>query len=241
MSEEGTGVSEEFGKEFWEERYRGHAAAGARRPNPQLITEAGGLPPGTALDAGCGEGADAVWLASRGWRVTAVDIAAIALRRAREHAQALGDAVASRIEWIEADLTTWAPAAGHFDLVSTHYVHPAAARDALFRRLAASVAPGGTLLVVGHHPSAPQVHVSHATAREVHFTAEEIAAGLDPDRWDIAVAEARTRSVTAHDGREIALRDAVLRARRRLDGHVQRPSDSRPSLILKNLTSLMDE
>jgi hypothetical protein len=96
-------------------------------------------------------------------------------------------------------------------------VHPAASRDALFRRLAASVAPGGTLLVVGHHPSAPQAHVSQAASREVHFTADEVASGLDPDRWEIAVAEARTRPATAHDGHEMVLRDAVLRARRRLD------------------------
>ncbi|MFF8846377.1 class I SAM-dependent methyltransferase [Streptomyces sp. NPDC015127] len=212
-------MSEEFGKEFWEERYRGHTTAHGRRPNVQLVTEAGDLAPGTALDAGCGEGADAVWLASRGWRVTAVDIAGTALRRAREHAETLGPAVASRIEWVEADLTSWTPTGDHFDLVSTHYVHPAASRDALFRRLAAAVAPGGTLLVVGHHPSAPQPHVSHAAAPEVHFTAEDVAAGLDPDRWDIAVADARTRSVTAHDGHEITLRDAVLRARRRLDGN----------------------
>ncbi|MFP1625276.1 class I SAM-dependent methyltransferase [Streptomyces sp. 5K101] len=192
--------------------------AGARRPNPQLVTEPGTLPPGRALDAGCGEGADAIWLASRGWCVTAVDIAATALGRAREHAEALDAAAASRIEWIEADLTTWTPAAAHFDLVSTHYVHPAGVRDALFRRLAASVAPGGTLLVVGHHPSAPQEPVAHAASREVHFTAEDVAAGLDPDRWEIVVAEARARSVAAHDGRETVLHDAVLRARKRLRG-----------------------
>ncbi|MFE3452586.1 class I SAM-dependent methyltransferase [Nonomuraea sp. NPDC059194] len=208
-------MSEEFSKAYWEERYGGHAAAHGRRPNPQLVTETGDLPPGTALDAGCGEGADAIWLAAHGWRVTAVDIAATALGRAREHAETLGADLAKRIDWVEADLTEWTPAEEHFDLVSTHYAHPAGSREALFRRLAAAVAPGGTLLIVGHHPSAPQPAVSHASAPRVHFTAEEIAASLDPGRWEIVVAETRTRSATAHDGHQITVRDAVLRACRR--------------------------
>lgn len=207
-------MSEAFDKAFWEERYRGHTTAGGRRPNPQLVAEAADLAPGTALDAGCGEGADAIWLASHGWQVTAVDIATAALRHAREHAETLGADVSGRIDWVSADLTSWTPTEEHYDLVSTHYVHLAASRDALFRRLAAAVAPGGTLLIVGHHPS-NRTTGSHAAAPEVHFTAEEIAAGLDPDRWEIAVAEARTRTATGHDGHEITLRDAVLRARRR--------------------------
>ncbi|WP_051864530.1 class I SAM-dependent methyltransferase [Streptosporangium roseum] len=207
-------MSEEFGEAYWEERYRGHSAVHSGRPNPQLVAEAGDLAPGTALDAGCGEGADAVWLASRGWRVTAVDIAATALRRARERAETLGADVAGRIDWAQADLTDWTPAEEHFDLVCAHYVHPAASREALFRRLAASVAPGGTLLIVDHHPSHPQAATAHASAPKAHVTAEELAAGLDPDRWDIAVAEARTRTATDHHGHEITLHDAVLRARR---------------------------
>ncbi|GAB2933232.1 class I SAM-dependent methyltransferase [Micromonospora polyrhachis] len=205
-------MSEEFDRTFWEERYRSHTTNHHGRPNPQLIAETGELVPGTALDAGCGEGADAIWLASRGWRVTAVDIATTALRRAQEHAETLGGEIASRIDWVAADLTSWTPPDAHFDLVSTHYAHPATSPDVLFRRLAAAVAPGGTLLVVGHHPSD---HISHGAGPEVHFTAEEIAASLDPDRWDILVAEARSRSVTDHGGREITIRDAVLRGRRR--------------------------
>lgn len=204
-------MSGEFGEGYWEERYRSHAAVHSGRPNPQLVTEVGDLAPGRALDAGCGEGADAAWLAVRGWQVTAVDLATTALRRARGHAETLGADVAGRIDWVPADLTGWTAPRKRFDLVSTHYLHPAAARDALFRRLAESVARGGTLLVVGHHPSGPQ----HASAPEVCFTAEEVAAVLEPGRWDVVVAEARTRSATGHDGREVALRDTVLRARRR--------------------------
>ncbi|MEV8567987.1 bifunctional NAD(P)/FAD-dependent oxidoreductase/class I SAM-dependent methyltransferase [Streptomyces sp. NPDC051322] len=208
-------ASEEFGKAFWEERYRGqHAPADGRQPNPQLVTETGELAPGTALDAGCGEGADAIWLASHGWRVTAVDIADAALRHARKHAETLGGDITSRIDWVQADLTGWVPPEEHFDLVSTHYVHVAADRAALFRRLAASVAPGGTLLIVGHQSGDAETAAPHASSA-VHFTAEEIAADLDPERWDIAVTEARTRSAPTHDGHEVTLRDAVVRARRR--------------------------
>ncbi|MGH3951669.1 MAG: class I SAM-dependent methyltransferase [Pseudonocardiaceae bacterium] len=208
-------MSEQFGKAYWEDRYRAHNAVHRRRPNPQLVTEAGDLAPGTALDAGCGEGADAIWLASRGWLVTAVDIAATALRRAREHAETLGADITSRIDWVQADLTSWTPTEEHFDLVSAHYVHPAKPREALFRRLAAAVAPAGTLLIVGHHASDLQTTTSPAPAPGAHVTAEEVAASLEPDRWDIAVAEARSRSDTAHDGHEVTIHDAVLRARKR--------------------------
>lgn len=89
------------------------------------MAQAGDLAPGTALDAVCGEGTDAIWLASRGWQVTAVDFATIALRRAREHADTFGADITRRIDWVQADLTSWTPTEEHFDLVSAHYVHPA--------------------------------------------------------------------------------------------------------------------
>ena len=209
-------MSEKFGRPYWEERYRHRTTALAAPPHPHLVAEAGSLPAGTALDAGCGEGAEAVWLASRGWRVTAVDIAAGALRRARERAEPLGAEVTGRIDWVRADLTAWTPRAGLFDLVTTHYAHPGTSHDALFRGLAAAVAPGGTLVVVGHHPSAPRDTGSHAPAPESGITVEEVTACLERDQWDITVAEARTRSVTGHAGRTAMLHDTVLSARRRV-------------------------
>ncbi|GAA4632277.1 class I SAM-dependent methyltransferase [Actinoallomurus vinaceus] len=208
-------MSEEFDQRYWEDRYRGRTAVWSGRPNAQLVAEAGDLTPGTALDAGCGEGADAVWLAARGWRVTAVDFAITALSRAREHTENLVDGIADRIDWVPADLTDWTPATERFDLVSAHYMHfPAAPREALFRRLAAAVAPGGTLLIVGHHPSDLQT-IQRPFGSERFFTAEEVAADLDPDRWDVVVAEARPRPATGDDGQEVTIHDAVLRARRR--------------------------
>ncbi|WP_082159262.1 bifunctional 2-polyprenyl-6-hydroxyphenol methylase/3-demethylubiquinol 3-O-methyltransferase UbiG [Micromonospora sp. HK10] len=195
-------VSQEFGAAYWEERYR-HADGSGHGPNPQLVTEVADLPPGTALDAGCGEGADARWLAERGWRVTAVDISPTALDRAsrREHT--------GRVDWVRADLTSWAPAERHFDLVSAHYVHPAGSPEELVDRLAAGVAPGGTLLIVGHAPGESSPHAPRS-----HVTAEQLAAGLDATEWDVLVAEVRVRPVR-HDGHGTVLRDAVLRARRR--------------------------
>jgi SAM-dependent methyltransferase len=198
---------------FWEERYRsGAERVGGRRPNPQLVAEVGDVAPATALDAGCGEGSDAVWLASRGFRVTAVDVSPTALGRARELAAACGPEVAGRIAWVEADLTSFTPE-GLFDLVVACYVHVAGPADELHRRLAAAVAPGGTLLVVGHHPSDPHSH-AHADVPGVQVTPEEVAAVLLPEDWDVAVAEARTRRVD-HDGREVVFCDVVVRARRR--------------------------
>ncbi|MDI5942806.1 methyltransferase domain-containing protein, partial [Micromonospora sp. DH15] len=137
-----------FEEAAWEERYRARPAVWSGRPNPQLVAEATGLPAGRALDVGCGEGADAGWLAGRGWRVTAVDISATALERAAAHAAAAGPEVADRIEWLHADLRVTPPAEGAYDLVSAQFMHlPGAARRELVARLAAAVAPGGTLLI----------------------------------------------------------------------------------------------
>ncbi len=205
-----------FDEQSWEERYRSRTAVWSGQPNLQLVAEAAGLDPGTALDVGSGEGADAIWLASRGWRVTAVDFATTALQRAAAHAQAGGAEVAGRIDWVHADLTTWAPPNQQFDLVSAQFMHlPAAGRQELFGRLAAGVAPGGMLLIVSHHPSDLRTTVPRPPMPELFYTAEEAGASLAPGRWDILVAEARPRRVSDPEGQEVTIHDAVLRARRR--------------------------
>lgn len=195
-----------FTKAYWDEHYDSRAPGAAHPPNPYLVAAAQHLPPGRALDAGCGEGAETIWLATRGWQVTAVDIAATALDRARRRAETSG--LTDGIDWIQADLTEWTPAEGQFDLVCSHYVHPATSPGDLFRRLAAAVAPGGTLLLVGHHPSD---HHTSGTP-EAHVEIGDLAAALDPARWDIVVAEDRSRTMS-HGGREITLHDTVLQAR----------------------------
>ncbi|GAA0845244.1 bifunctional NAD(P)/FAD-dependent oxidoreductase/class I SAM-dependent methyltransferase [Streptosporangium amethystogenes subsp. fukuiense] len=205
-----------FSEQAWEERYRSRDAVWSGRPNPQLVAETADLPPGTALDVGCGEGADALWLAERGWRVTAADFATVALRRGAEHAEALGAEVAGRIDWVHADLTGWAPDEGRFDLVTAHFMHlPKEQREALHTRLAAAVAPGGTLLIVGHHFSDLETTMPRLNVPEMFFTAEEVAHSLDPDLWDILVTDTRPRLADDPEGRQVTIHDAILRARRR--------------------------
>src|SRR6266508_6306774 len=205
-----------FEQDAWEERYRTKPAVWSGRPNPQLVAEATGLTPGRALDVGCGEGADAVWLAERGWRVTAVDIAPTALRRAAAHAATAGAQIAARIEWTHADLRHEAPAEGAYDLVSSQFMHlPGDARRDLFAQLAAAVAPGGTLLIVGHHPSDLQTTAHRMHFPDMMFTGEQVASSLDPTAWQVLAAEARPRVAVDPEGRDVTIHDAVLVARRR--------------------------
>jgi SAM-dependent methyltransferase len=146
-------VAIQFSQDFWDDRYRSAGRLWSGQPNPQLVAQAADLTPGAALDVGCGEGADAIWLASRGWTVTAVDISAVALERAAGHADERGDEIARRISWRQADLRSWDPGPERYDLVSAQFMYlPAAELESLHRRLAAAVRPGGTLLVVLHHP-----------------------------------------------------------------------------------------
>jgi SAM-dependent methyltransferase len=202
-----------FDRDFWEERWsqvlREHGDQIARRPpNTHLTGEVESLYPGRALDAGCGHGSDTLWLAARGWRVTAVDFSAAALAHARSTAEALGSDVAERIDWVEGDLATWTPQPGHYDLVSCLYVHIAGSVEEMVRRMAAGVAPGGTLLLVGHRPVDPATGAATPAAGQVQVSVDAVAAALDPDRWEFAVAEDRQR---AQAGSGV---DAVICARR---------------------------
>lgn len=205
----------EYDRESWEERWaqalRVHGERLAERPpNAHLTGEAAGLRPGRALDAGCGHGAEALWLAGRGWSVTAVDFSATALARARESAEALGDEVAGRVAWVEADLGTWTPEAGVFDLVLCLHVHVAGSVGEMIRRLGAGVAPGGTLLLAGHRPVDPATGAATAAAGQVQVSVGDARASLDPGEWEILVAEERRRTTGP------AGVDAVIRARRLL-------------------------
>jgi SAM-dependent methyltransferase len=205
---------------FWDARYASAPAIWSGRPNPQLVTAAADLAASTALDIGCGEGADAVWLAGRGWRVTAVDISSVALERAADHARTLGPAVAGMITWRQADLTGEVEFDELFGLVSAQFMHlPRPDRDALHRRLADLVAPGGTLLVVGHHPSDLDT-AAHARPHrgDLLFLPEEIVALLDPSLWTIVAAESRPRTMIDGAGLTLQVADAVLVARRIAEG-----------------------
>ncbi|MDQ2583938.1 class I SAM-dependent methyltransferase [Saccharothrix yanglingensis] len=223
-------MTHDFDEDYWEGHWRRVPRDGrgkAVEPNPHLVREVGDLPPGTALEAGCGEGTEAIWLASRGWRVTAADISADVLARAAARDTGSRDAPT----WVRADLTTWQPDA-RFDLVTTHYAHPATSQSEFHDRIAGWVAPGGTLLIVGHAHVEAHAHSGHGhtaghghTGREhagghpppaeASATAAGITARLDPDDWEVVTAEERTRTLTAPDGRAVPLHDVVVRATRR--------------------------
>ena len=132
----------------WDSRYSERdGAKWSGRPNGRLIVEVAGLTPGRALDVGCGEGADAIWLARSGWAVTAIDISDVALGRAREAARLAGVAV----EWVCGDALQTVFPAGSFALVSLQYpALPKAAGEVAARTLLGSVRPGGLLLAVFH-------------------------------------------------------------------------------------------
>ncbi|GAA1252053.1 class I SAM-dependent methyltransferase [Pseudonocardia aurantiaca] len=205
-------IDERFTARFWDERYSSASRIWSGDPNPQLVSEAGALDPGTALDAGCGEGGDAHWLARRGWQVTAVDVSAVALERGAAHAE---PDISGRIDWQCADLTTWAPDRA-YDLVNAQFMHfPRALREPLFARLADAVSPAGTLLIVGHHPSDMQTTMPRPPEPDLFFTAEEAANSLDTQRWDVITAASRPRMARDPEGREVTIHDAVLHARRR--------------------------
>jgi cyclopropane fatty-acyl-phospholipid synthase-like methyltransferase len=184
-------------------------------PNPQLVCEVAALTPGSALDVGCGEGADAMWLAERGWTVLALDLSIVAIERCAGVARGAGQAIADRIEWRQADILNWTPAEAGFDLVSSQFVHlEASFRKAYFRRLAAAVAPGGTLLIVGHHPSDRNTTIRRPRAGDALFPPEDVVAALDTASWDVVVADARPRTVMDAEGRPVTVHDTVVRARR---------------------------
>jgi 2-polyprenyl-3-methyl-5-hydroxy-6-metoxy-1,4-benzoquinol methylase len=204
----------EYDRNFWEQRWsqvvREHGdRVGQRPPNAHLTAEVADLRPGRALDAGCGHGSDALWLAARGWQVTGVDFAATALAYARSTAEALGPHVAAQIDWIEADLATWAPARDEYDLVICMYVHVARSVEEMVKRRAARVARSGTLFMVGHRPSDPATGAATAAAGQVQVSVEPALAALDSERWELLVAADRPRPIA---GTGV---DAVIRALRR--------------------------
>ncbi len=203
-----------FDRDAWERRWqqalREHAdTVSSRPPNAHFLAEVAGLPAGRALDAGCGHGAEALWLAAAGWRVTAVDFSVTALEQARSTARSLGQEIADRVDWVEGDLGTWAPAPRGFDLVSCLYVHVAGSVEEMVARLGTGVAPGGTLFLVGHLPVDPATGAPSPAAGQVQVTVDSALDALDPLEWEVLVSEERPRSAAGSGV------DAVVRAVRR--------------------------
>ena len=199
---------------FWEDHYRGREKRPSVRPGAVLREVAGPLEPGSALDLGCGEGGDAVWLATRGWRVTAVDVSETALKRTKEHAAKAG--VGDRVDVVRHDLGQSFPE-GEFDLVSVQFLHsPVESFDEgrVLRRAADAVAFGGLLLVVGHASVAPW---SWNQGRDVRFpTPGEVlgSIGLDMQLWDVEILDSPEREATGPGGETATVKDNVVALRR---------------------------
>ncbi len=178
----------------WEARY-GASAMWTGKVNAHLKEWIGSHPdtsPGTAIDLACGEGGDAIWLATRGWHVTGVDFARAAMVRATAAAEARG----VEATWVVADLTTWV-AEISADLVTVSFLHePEHVRAAVWRSAARAVAEGGTLLITGH---APDVAGAPGPPAEMRFTAEEVVSALGAP-WRADVREARRDGIGRHAG-----------------------------------------
>lgn len=193
---------------FWDSKYRAQDKLWSGNANGVLVAETSSLPPGRALDVGCGEGADARWLAERGWQVTGVDVSQVALDRA---AAVSGDLP---VRWVRLDLATNAPAGGSYDLVSAQYFPlPRSEGDPAARGLLDAVAAGGTLLVAGHDLSEMPAHTEDGVDPADYYRPDEVAALLD-DAWTVVINETRPRVGSAASSSQHT-RDAVLLAHRR--------------------------
>lgn len=201
-----------FNAAFWDRRYRGTGQVWSGEPNSALVEEVSSFTPGTALDVGCGEGADVIWLAGQGWQVTGVDFSAHALGRAAGHTPA---DLAGRTTWQQADIRDWRPGEGPlYDLVTASFLHfPAPVRRPVFAALAARTAPDGHLVIVGHHPGDLGTAVPRPPEPDLFYTADDLAADLPAPTWTVITRTARPRTVTAPDGAPVIVHDTVLTAR----------------------------
>jgi SAM-dependent methyltransferase len=194
----------------WDRRYSDSEQLWSGRPNGALVAEVAGLTPGRVLDVGCGEGADAVWLAGRGWEVTALEVSGVALERAARHAAEAG----VDVRWVHAGLVEAALPAASFDLVSAQY--PALLRTpdaAAERALLAAVAPGGVLLLVHH--AGMETHAPEDDEFDpADYVWPSMVAALLDDHWVVEVDEVRPRVAPEGGAGAHHAEDVVLRARR---------------------------
>lgn len=201
--------------EFWESRYADSERVWSGRPNATLVDVAAQLPPARALDLGCGEGADAIWLAQQGWHVTGVDISPSAIDRAASAAHAVG-VPRERIRFLVADLADWQPTE-RYGLVTASFLQSPVElpRAHVLRRAAEAIEPGGRLLVIAH--AAPPSWTSAPDIGDHRFLTpgEQLAElALDAADWSVELAETRRRAITAPDGSPSTLDDTVILLRR---------------------------
>jgi SAM-dependent methyltransferase len=209
-------MTEHGAEAFWENRYAGDERVWTGEPNQALVDVVGDFAPGRALDLGCGEGGDSIWLAQHGWRVTAVDIATNALTRAEDMATRRG-VISGRIAWVVADLASWRPTEA-YDLVSACFLQSPLdfPRTDVLRAAASAVAPGGHLLVVAHADSPPWSE-SHDHARHpcIDPSSELADLELEATAWTALARDVRARQATGPHGERATLHDSVVLLRRR--------------------------
>ncbi|MBK7323039.1 MAG: AMP-binding protein [Candidatus Microthrix sp.] len=199
--------------QYWEARYLDRPQVWSGKVNPVLAAEAAGRHPGTALDLGCGEGGDALWLAERGWTVTAVDISQTALDRGA--AQAAERGLSTSIVWQRHELGSSFPT-GEYDLVSAQFLHSqvALARAEILQQAMGAVAPGGTLLIVSHAEFPPWADVAD-DAPAMPSPDDELAdLSVDRARWEVQRCETAARLATGPGGQEATLVDGIIKLRR---------------------------
>ncbi|MCS7481313.1 class I SAM-dependent methyltransferase [Umezawaea endophytica] len=196
-------------EEFWDAHYRARAGVWLGRANAVLVDVVASLPPGTALDLGCAEGADAVWLAARGWRVTAADVSPTALARAAAHAVDAG----VEVDLQHHDLARTFPE-GTFDLVSAQYLQSPLdfPRAEVLRKAANAVTPGGLLLVVEHGSVAPWSWNQDAEFPTPEESLAEI--GLDRTAWRVERLGAPQREAIGPNRQTATVADIVIALRR---------------------------
>ncbi len=201
-------------KEHWEQHYGERDQVWSGRVNVRMAEVATSLTPATALDLGCGEGGDAIWLAEHGWHVTAVDISETALQRAAAAATARG--VGDRIEFAQHDLSDGFPE-GTFDLISAQFLHSMVPLDRprILKHAAGAVRPGGRLLIVDH--AGPPPWASKLDHHHEFPSADEVVAALDlvDAEWDRERVDAVEREATGPDGETATWVDNVIVLRRR--------------------------
>lgn len=194
----------------WDERYGASQLVWGSGPNRFLVEEVTDLRPGTALDVACGEGRNAIWLASTGWQVVGVDFSPVGLEKARQLATQWGVTV----DWVQAELTTWEPPST-YDLVVVMYLHlPGDLRRGVLTRMARAVAPGGTLLVVAHDLLNLSEGVGGPQDPAVLYGPDDVVGDIGPV-LTIERAEHVRRPVSTPEGEATAI-DVLVRARRLL-------------------------
>ena len=193
-------------REDWDRRYASVENLWAVKPNRFLAAEVADLPPGRALDLACGEGQNAIWLATLGWDVTGVDYSKVAIDKARARAEREGVGV----DFACADLVEYAPESGGFDLVVVLYLHiPSSQRALVHAKASAAVAPGGTFLLLGHDLTNATEGVGGPSDHDLLYTADEIASelpGLDIEKATTVLRDVHGQSRDAID--------TLVRARR---------------------------